>query len=63
MDMGVLSGALEACMVAKPRPANVEDIDKDDHGNPQLCADYAQDVYLYMHKLEVHVLQFKRLAK
>lgn len=50
IDVDVLGEALESCVISKP--PNVEDIDKDDHGNPQLCAEYVQDIYNYMRKLE-----------
>lgn len=30
----------------------VEDIDKDDGDNPQLCSEYAKEIYLYMRTLE-----------
>lgn len=30
----------------------VEDIDKDDDDNPQLCSEYVKDIYLYMRSLE-----------
>ncbi|XP_068688073.1 G2/mitotic-specific cyclin-B-like [Montipora capricornis] len=50
IDVGVLGEALDSCMIAKPE--NVVDIDKDDYSNPQLCAEYAQEIYHYMHKLE-----------
>lgn len=52
IDMGVIGEALESCIFAT-KPAHVLDIDKDDHSNPQLCAEYAQEIYQYMHKLEV----------
>ncbi|NXT21618.1 CCNB2 protein, partial [Syrrhaptes paradoxus] len=32
---------------------NVEDIDAEDCGNPQLCSDYVKDIYLYLRELEV----------
>ncbi|NWQ90600.1 CCNB2 protein, partial [Burhinus bistriatus] len=32
---------------------NVEDIDADDWGNPQLCSDYVKDIYLYLRELEL----------
>lgn len=51
IDMGVVSEALESCMFAT-KPSDVIDIDKDDHSNPQLCAEYAQEIYQYMHQLE-----------
>ncbi|NXK04477.1 CCNB2 protein, partial [Herpetotheres cachinnans] len=32
---------------------NVEDIDADDSGNPQLCSDYVKDIYQYLRELEL----------
>ncbi|NXN67125.1 CCNB2 protein, partial [Himantopus himantopus] len=32
---------------------NVEDIDAEDWGNPQLCSDYVKDIYLYLRELEL----------
>ncbi|KAM6303345.1 G2/mitotic-specific cyclin-B2 [Podargus strigoides] len=32
---------------------NVEDIDAEDWGNPQLCTDYVKDIYLYLRDLEL----------
>ncbi|XP_015727897.1 G2/mitotic-specific cyclin-B2 [Coturnix japonica] len=32
---------------------NIEDIDADDSGNPQLCSDYVKDIYLYLRQLEL----------
>nr|XP_047916276.1 G2/mitotic-specific cyclin-B2 [Anser cygnoides] len=32
---------------------NVEDIDAEDCGNPQLCSDYVKDIYLYLRQLEL----------
>ncbi|NXJ75461.1 CCNB2 protein, partial [Trogon melanurus] len=32
---------------------NVEDIDADDCGNPQMCSDYVKDIYLYLRELEL----------
>lgn len=32
---------------------NIEDIDAEDGGNPQLCSDYVKDIYLYLKDLEV----------
>lgn len=57
IDMGVVSEALESCMFAT-KPSDVIDIDKDDHSNPQLCAEYAQEIYQYMHQLEVRKTPF-----
>lgn len=60
IDMDIIGEALESCF-STARPANVVDIDKDDHSNPQLCAEYAQEIYRYMHKLEVSYLNFHLL--
>ena len=30
----------------------VEDIDKDDHSDPQLCTEYVNQIYLYLRQLE-----------
>lgn len=49
--MDIIGEALESCCIT-PIPANVEDIDKEDISNPQLCAEYVQEIYQYMHKLE-----------
>ncbi|XP_065498192.1 G2/mitotic-specific cyclin-B2 [Caloenas nicobarica] len=32
---------------------NIEDIDAEDGGNPQLCSDYVKDIYLYLKELEL----------
>lgn len=32
---------------------NVNDIDKDDHDNPQLVSEYVNDIYTYLRHLEV----------
>ncbi|NXL91687.1 CCNB2 protein, partial [Alectura lathami] len=32
---------------------NIEDIDAEDTGNPQLCSDYVKDIYLYLRQLEL----------
>lgn len=34
-------------------PAAVEDIDQNDHDNPQLCSVYVNDIYKYLRHLEV----------
>lgn len=60
IDVDVLGEALESCVISKP--PNVEDIDKDDRGNPQLCAEYVQDIYNYMRKLEVRMVGILSLA-
>jgi len=33
-------------------PHNVKDIDTQDEGNPQLCAEYAMEMFVYLRKLE-----------
>jgi len=41
------------CPVAATRlPDDVKDIDEDDLDNPQLCAEYAVDIYNYLHEVE-----------
>ena len=52
IDVDTIGEALQSCVLTA-RPANVADIDKEDHSNPQLCAEYVQEIYQYMHKLEV----------
>ena len=52
VDVDSIGEALKSCVLTA-RPANVADIDKEDHSNPQLCAEYVQEIYQYMHKLEV----------
>lgn len=32
---------------------NVEDIDAEDSDKPQMCSDYAKDIYAYLRELEV----------
>lgn len=39
----------------RERPANVEDIDKEDHKNPFLVSAYANDIYDYLKSLEVRL--------
>jgi len=51
IDVDAIGEALQSCVLTA-RPANVADIDKEDHSNPQLCAEYVQEIYHYMHKLE-----------
>ena len=36
-------------------PVNVQDIDQDDGDNPQLVAEYVNDIYDYMRQLEVRL--------
>ncbi|ELT97248.1 hypothetical protein CAPTEDRAFT_151793 [Capitella teleta] len=52
MDISVTSEADEAF---SRKMLNVEDIDKDDGDNPQLVSEYVQDIYKYMHSLEVRM--------
>ena len=42
-------------------PVNVQDIDQDDGDNPQLVAEYVNDIYDYMRQLEVrlHILTLR----
>ena len=37
---------------SKRIPEGVTDIDEEDAANPQLCAEYAQEIYAYMKHLE-----------
>lgn len=50
MDMGDVGEALDAITII----LDVEDIDKEDHNNPQLCAEYVNEIYHYMRQLEVN---------
>jgi len=38
--------------IIQPLPAGVNDIDKDDIENPQLCSEYATDMYNYLRSIE-----------
>merc|ERR1712234_68889 len=38
--------------IQKPLPVGVTDIDKDDIENPQLCSEYATDMYTYLRSIE-----------
>ena len=40
----------------------VEDVDEEDKENPLFCAEYVQDIYRYLHKLEVRDV-FRRVQK
>lgn len=44
-----VSDALAECAV----PSSVKDIDKDDYHNPQLCAEYVNDIMKYHRAMEV----------
>nr|CAO99272.1 cyclin B [Astropecten aranciacus] len=50
MDMSEVSNALEA--FSQNTYQSVEDIDKDDHHDPQLCSVYVNEIYQYMRHLE-----------
>lgn len=42
------------------KKCEITDIDANDHENPQLCAEYANEIYRYLLKYEV--LKVNRLA-
>ena len=48
MDMGKITEAFS-------QQLHIEDIDMADADNPQLCAEYAKDIYVYMKELEVRL--------
>ena len=48
MDMEDVGEALEECFGMK-----IVDIDAEDHDNPQLCAEYVNEIYRYLRSLEV----------
>nr|CAD55604.1 Cyclin B [Marthasterias glacialis] len=50
MDMSEINSALEA--FSQNLLVGVEDIDKNDFDNPQLCSEFVNDIYQYMRKLE-----------
>nr|P15206.1 RecName: Full=G2/mitotic-specific cyclin-B [Marthasterias glacialis]CAA34624.1 unnamed protein product [Marthasterias glacialis] len=50
MDMSEINSALEA--FSQNLLEGVEDIDKNDFDNPQLCSEFVNDIYQYMRKLE-----------
>lgn len=43
--------ALSECVI----PSSVKDIDKDDFHNPQLCAEYVNDIMRYQRAMEVSI--------
>ncbi|KAM4675026.1 G2/mitotic-specific cyclin-B2-like [Discoglossus pictus] len=43
----------ELCQAFSDALNNVEDIDAEDGGNPQLCSEYVMDIYNYLKQLEV----------
>lgn len=59
MDMEEVSNALAAFSSEQMMvPAAVEDIDQNDHDNPQLCSVYVNDIYKYLRHLE-HVFKVR----
>jgi len=51
-DAIVSAGGQEDLAVDRSLPAGVVDIDEKDFENPQLCAEYTQDVYAYLRSVE-----------
>ena len=51
MDMESVSNALAA--FSTEQLLGIEDIDKNDGDNPQLCSVYVNDIYKYLRHLEV----------
>lgn len=49
MDLGDVSEALDDCLV----PCNIDDIDSGDYNNPQLCAEYVNEIMRYLRAMEV----------
>ncbi|KAG8440422.1 hypothetical protein GDO86_006248 [Hymenochirus boettgeri] len=43
----------ELCQAFSDALNNIEDIDADDGGNPQLCSEYVLDIYKYLKQLEI----------
>lgn len=60
MDMSDINTALEA--FSQNLLEGVEDIDKNDFDNPQLCSEFVNDIYHYMRKLEVYSPAFCRIT-
>nr|UST29464.1 g2/mitotic-specific cyclin-B-like isoform X1 [Haliclona caerulea] len=48
MDLGDVSEALADCLI----PSKVEDIDREDYNNPQLCAEYVNEIMRYLRAME-----------
>lgn len=48
---------IEESHSSKQLPENVENIDEEDAGNPQLASRYVRDIYDYLRKLEVRTQQ------
>ena len=59
MDMEAVSNALAA--FSSDRLQCVEDIDQNDHDNPQLCSVYVNDIYQYLRHLEVSLRFYSKL--
>ena len=57
IDLGEIARGAEKyhgkSTVAFTEMVAVDDIDSKDHGDPQLCAEYAAEIYHYMRQLEV----------
>ena len=57
IDLGEIARGAERyhgkSTVAFTEMVAVDDIDSKDHGDPQLCAEYAAEIYHYMRQLEV----------
>lgn len=49
----------ELCQAFSEVLNNVEDIDAEDGGNPQLCSEYVMDIYNYLRELEVKIFLIK----
>jgi cyclin B len=52
MDMDSVRDVVEQVSEAM-KHCDITDIDADDHENPQLCAEYANEIYRYLLKYEV----------
>ena len=52
MDVANVEDVVEQVSKAM-KQCEITDIDADDYGNPQLCAEYANEIYRYLLKYEV----------
>ena len=52
MDMDNVQDVVEKVSEAMKK-CEITDIDADDYENPQLCAEYANEIYRYLLKYEV----------
>lgn len=52
MDMDKVQNVVEQVSKAM-KHCEITDIDADDHENPQLCAEYANEIYRYLLEYEV----------